>query len=64
MDPVEIGKKLIQLRGNRSQEEVANAVGISQSAYSMYEQGRRVPRDSVKIRIADYFKRPVHKIFF
>ena len=34
-----MNEKLIQLRGNRSQEEVAKALGISVSALSMYEQG-------------------------
>lgn len=63
-DPKEIGRKLAKLRGNRTQAEVAKALGISESAYSMYERGERVPRDSVKIRISDYYKRPVHKIFF
>ena len=63
-DPLEIGRKLAKLRGSRTQAEVAKAVGISESAYSMYEQGKRVPRDAVKIRLADYYKQPVHKIFF
>lgn len=59
-----IGKRLTQLRGSRTQAEVANALGISASALSMYECGQRIPRDSVKIRIADYYKKPVHKIFY
>lgn len=33
----EIGNKLVELRGKRTQEQVANAVGISVSALSMYE---------------------------
>lgn len=64
MNPVEIGERLADLRGNRTQQEVANAVGISVSAYSMYENGQRIPRDNIKIRLADYFKKPIHKIFF
>lgn len=36
MNAVLIGKKLAELRGKRSQETVANAVGISVSALSMY----------------------------
>lgn len=64
IDPVEIGKRLVELRGSRTQAEVANALGISVSAYSMYENGQRVPRDNIKIRIADYYKKPIHKIFF
>ena len=64
MNSKEIGTKLIELRGNRTQEEVANAVGISASALSMYENGERIPRDNIKIRLADYYKKPIHKIFF
>ena len=64
MNPVEIGKRLTDLRGSRTQQEIADAVGISVSAYSMYENGQRIPRDNIKIRLADYFKKPIHKIFF
>lgn len=64
MNPKKIGQKLVELRGSRTQAEVAKALGISPSAYSMYEQGERVPRDNIKIRISDYYKKPIHKIFF
>ena len=64
MDAKEIGKILAELRGNRTQEEVANAVGISVSALSMYERGERIPRDCIKIRISSYYKKPISKIFF
>jgi transcriptional regulator with XRE-family HTH domain len=59
-----IGNRLAQLRGSRTQAEVAEALGITVSALSNYETGRRIPRDSVKIRIADYYKKPIHKIFY
>ena len=64
MDAVAIGKRLKELRGSRSQLEVADALDISVSALSMYENGERIPRDNVKIRIANYYKKPIHKIFF
>lgn len=64
MNPKDIGMKLTELRGTRTQEEVAKAVGISSSALSMYENGERIPRDNIKIRLADYYKKPIHKIFF
>ena len=47
-----IAKRLILLRGERSREEVAKACGISISALAMYEQGERIPRDDIKIKIA------------
>jgi len=64
IDPKEIGKRLADLRGNRTQVEVAEAIGVSVSALSMYECGERIPRDNVKIRIANFYKKPIHKIFF
>ena len=64
VDAKAIGKKLVEYRGSRTQEEVANALGLSVSALSMYERGERVPRDNIKIRIATYYKKPIHKIFF
>lgn len=60
----DIGKRLVELRGSRTQAEVARALNISASAYSMYETGQRIPRDSIKIRIANYYKKPIHKIFY
>lgn len=64
LDAVKIGKKLSDLRGNKSQEEVAKAVGISTSALSMYECGERIPRDIIKVRLAKYYKKSVQYIFF
>lgn len=64
MRNVEIGKRLVALRGGKSQIEVAEAVGITQAALSMYERGERIPRDDVKIRLADYYKTSVAAIFF
>lgn len=64
MDSHVIGQTLIKLRGNRTQEEVAKAIGISKSALSMYERGERIPRDNIKIRISAYYKKLIHKIFF
>ena len=59
-----IGTKLRELRGDKTQEQVANAVGVTKSAYAMYERDERVPRDEVKKRIADYYHSTVGIIFF
>lgn len=64
MNTTSISNKLLKLRGTKTQEEVARAIGISPSAYAMYERGERVPRDRIKIRIAKYYKRSVQHIFF
>lgn len=57
-------RNLKDLRGNRTLEEVAKAVGISVSSLGMYETGKRIPRDDVKIRIAKYYQTTVAAIFF
>lgn len=58
------GKILVELRGTRTQEEVAKGLGIATSTLGMYETERRVPRDSIKMRISDYYQKPVQYIFF
>lgn len=63
MDTEVIGKRLAELRGEKTQEEVATVVGISVSALSMYECGERIPRDIIKTRLAKYFKKSVQSIF-
>ena len=64
MDAVDIGMRLVELRGERTQEEVAKAVGVSLSAIGMYERGERIPRDEIKLRLAEYYKKTVQQIFF
>ncbi len=64
MDRSKISENLIRLRGKKTQAEVAKLIGISQSTYAMYETGKRVPSDEVKIRIAKLYKRTVQSIFF
>lgn len=66
MDTQVMADKLrtLRLRKNESQQEVADAVGISVSAYSMYENGERVPRDRTKVKLANHFGRSVTFIFY
>lgn len=59
-----MAEKLRKLRGNRSRQEVAEACGISVSALAMYEAGKRVPRDEIKIKLAKFYNRSVNYIFF
>ena len=58
------GKKLRELRGEKSQAQVAKDLGISKSAYNMYENDVRVPRDELKVRIAEYYHVSIVSIFF
>ena len=64
LDRENIAKKLRDLRGERTQEEVSRACEISVSSLSMYENGERIPRDEVKKRLADYYKKSVQSIFY
>ncbi len=64
MDTIRIGKRLSELRAEKTQAEVAKALHITISALSMYESGNRVPRDEIKKRIADYYGQTVQRIFF
>lgn len=64
MNSIEIGKKLQALRGNKSQECVARDLGISTSAMIKYENGERIPRDEIKLKIASYYGTTVQDIFF
>lgn len=59
-----IGMKLRALRGLKSQQKVADDLGITKSALSMYERNQRVPRDEIKVRIAEYYNISVSEIFY
>lgn len=64
MDVKSVGERLKELRGNRSQEEIATALDIPTRTYASYEQGVRTPKDSMKIKIAKYYDESVETIFF
>ncbi|PWK05281.1 helix-turn-helix transcriptional regulator [Tumebacillus permanentifrigoris] len=61
---VEKNKKLIELRGTRTQQDVAECLGIRQNHYSMIETGQRLPRRELALKIATYFRSTVDEIFF
>lgn len=54
---------MVELRGAKSQFEVANAIGIATSTLGMYETEQRIPRDSIKIVLAEYYGTTVRDIF-
>ncbi len=64
MDPKKMGETLRNLRGIRTQGEVANACDITVQALSSYERGERIPRDEVKIRLASFYGVTVQDLFF
>jgi len=59
-----LGKRLRELRGHRNREKVAADLGISPSAIGMYECGKRIPRDGIKKKIANYYNLTVQQLFF
>ena len=59
-----IAERLRIARGETPRQQVAEAVGITVSAISMYENGDRIPRDEVKVKLARYYKRSVQELFF
>lgn len=58
------GRKLRRLRGNKTQAEIAKEMGITKSSWAMYERNERIPKDEVKIKIANFFNTTVESIFF
>ena len=52
------------LRRLRREHEVSEAIQVSDSAYALYETGRRTPRDDVKAKISKFYEKPVGYIFF
>ena len=64
MDNIAIGSALKKLRGEKAREEVAFANKISVSALAMYETGKRMPRDEIKMSLANYYGVSVESIFF
>lgn len=66
MDSKKIGEILKELRQNKGKtlEEASAELDITPSALSNYENGIRIPRDSIKIRIAAYYNKSVSAIFF
>jgi len=58
------GERLRLARKGKPMAEVANDLGISLAALSMYESEERSPRDELKVRIAKYYNTTVGRLFF
>ena len=52
------------LRGERTQKEIADTIGITTSHYGFIENGDRLPSLKVAKRIADFFGKKIEDIFF
>jgi len=58
-----IRQELINARGNRTQTEVAEALGITQKHLSKIELGQRTPSANLLAKFADFYKLPVDVLF-
>lgn len=59
-----VAERLKELRGNKTQQALADEIGLKQSTYAMYENGERIPGDENKIKIANYYNKTVQEIFY
>lgn len=59
-----VATRLRLARGEMTREDVAVACDISVSALSMYENGQRVPRDEIKVKLARCYGKTVEELFF
>ena len=64
MNKPTIAERLVKARGERTQKEIADAIGISVSALGMYEIGLRVPRDKIKVKLAELYGIPIQDLFY
>lgn len=60
----EVGKRMRNLRGEKSLNDVAQALGVTAMAVSNWERGIRTPYDYMKVKIAQYYGVTVESIFF
>lgn len=56
--------KALRQRAKKTQKQVAEEMKITKSALAMYERDERVPRDEVKVIIADYYGESVESLFY
>lgn len=52
-----------ELRGNRSQQDIANFLNITQQAYSNIEKSDKPPKMETCIKLSKIFDKPIDYIF-
>ena len=55
--------KKMRLDKGETQQQVADAVGVTKQAVQYYESGKRIPHDDIKIKLTKHFNRSVGFIF-
>lgn len=56
-------KRLKELRGGRSQAEIATILGLKQPTYASYEIGSREPSMQTLVKIADFYNVSLDTLF-
>lgn len=51
-------------KNNISKSTLAEALGVSINTIESYEQGERVPRDEMKVKLSKYFNVSVLDLFY
>ncbi len=59
-----IAKRIREIRGERTQKEFGELLGVTPMAVSLYETGDRLPSYEKMIKIAELGKSTVQDIFF
>lgn len=59
-----VAERMIKARGNMKRADVCKLVGISLSALTMYENGQRIPRDEIKVKLARLYGTTVEALFY
>lgn len=59
-----VAERMIKARGEMKRSDVCKAVGISLSALTMYENGQRIPRDEIKVKLAKLYGTTVEALFY
>lgn len=61
-----IGMRIAKLRKEKglTQEQLANAVGITRVAITQYENGERIPKDEIKIALSNVLGQQVGSLFY
>jgi len=61
-----VGNRVYTLRqkAGTTQEDLAEAIGVTRQTIISIEKGNYVPSVLLAIKIAKFFKRPVDEIFF
>ena len=57
-------KKIIEFRGKRTQSEMAKAYGVTQQAWSMWENGENLPTVTIMKRLEIDSGIPMEELFF